>query len=1164
MSFAFPAIDPETSGRVSQMEVPFSRYMGAMYEFGQHDAVLNSLSRMKELTLADMDQDSPVLSVEELNKNWRVGDLKYDRPTKESVARILVQRKRAEMNRQFFLSQGSSKLRFAPGFAAAMIGSVSNPVDLALMFVPFVGEEKAAMKVTTTAGKMFARRLVTRETLKETFPNAPRLVEAIINGGVGQTMFEVPNVIASLQDQADYGLKEAAVNVIAGGTFAAGIHGVVRTFEIRKAARLMKIADRATRDAMARSALNSFLRDEAVDVGNLIQLDERALFEASKFDEDARRIKALREMDVEEVRKDLYDLYGWKTHPETPAAFIDYATGKVEVGPTHWSSPLNKFLDEYPDAVRAYHLVDDRIVSETYMSKMHGLTPDETTSEYFSTPRDQTFLTEREDATLEYLKEAGLSHREAMDRILEDRQMRSESNFFKDPENYIRLNEEVQKRAKILMEQQRNEYDQFGEFGRLRQQEIDRQLAEGKVMPPEKVQENLNPAEFDGTSDAVIDQQINDLKQELRVEEKASGIEAIAKRLEEMADSLKPGGKVMSDPFLIEVLGKPALRLVLRSIAAALRAGKSLADAIAEALKPHEKLENLDKVRLALERDINPPKDFTYSIQSELQKPQPFNVKPERFTPQVIMSKLTQLPKPEQVMLKMKGINEFLSQYKPTEMVDRAKFEEFVDSAMIEPEIRPMLNVAGNQAGQKGMRRMQHQLETAGFTIAPDGVVQDRPAKMTPELEKLEADYHKQQELAWVQQEHPEGVLVDDFVSQNVSVPIAFDKMEKPRTIFLAADQGVHVGSSHYEGVYGSGYDTERMRDFLKRNGFKFDDKGKLIERPKDADAGFTREADDYEKNFGKPRKNMLAWAETDIVDMPDGRRVLRIFEVQSDVRQSFEAQENTSGTGHAAWISVDGKFHDKTFPTKAEAQVFVDQKLREYQEKVQPLIDSTDEVLMKAALKLAKKEGLDGVVISDPRTAMLTQGHLGTIYEQAEKEAGYSLSPEEKTRLGWDTGYEPPSQAAGMTQAYGQKLPKILSKATGHPGEAVELGGRHFALPDEPVKKEPSTGYEEARRRVAGMFDDVEDAPPPQDGPAFDETLNELAGYTREEAQGVFKGFNEIFPGSDSPSGTFFPVEKISAERPFELFTPKQVEAPKPQLKAIEAAVDCLLRKMM
>ena len=260
------------------------------------------------------------------------------------------------------------------------------------------------------------------------------------------------------------------------------------------------------------------------------------------------------------------------------------------------------------------------------------------------------------------------------------------------------------------------------------------------------------------------------------------------------------------------------------------------------------------------------------------------------------------------------------------------------------------------------------------------------------------------------------------------------------------------------------------------------------------------------------------------------------MFEEQSDIEQSFKVDETSydegpagsSGKYTANYINESGKHSAKFFETRTEAQKFVDQKLHEFRDKVQPLIEDHKQILMKAAVKLAMREKLDGVVVSDPRTAMLTQGHLGSTdpkswyYEHgATGWSGSKTIEEVEAEYGKPPPYIPPSQAHGMEQAYGQELPRLLEKITGQKPEHVDMGQKHY-------------------------IDEAMSDNPPEYSDADQERLE----------------FDKHFHGSDNISGNFFGTKHLDPTRPFEVFTPRSAMPDVP--KAIDAAMSCLLEKMI
>lgn len=286
MSFALPEMDPNTNGSVGY-QAPIGRYLDAMYSSAQHDSVLGSLTRIAELSDAKNDSDSPQLTPEDATARFGVpgeNGLKFDQPVTESAARIMQTRKLEERERDFYLANGASALRFLPGMAAAMIGGASNPIDFGLLFVPVVGEEALAARATSTVGRILARRLITRETIQAIAPRAPRLTEAVINGMATQSLYEVAPLIAAAHDKADYNLSDSLFNIGTGGALSAIFHG---------AGHLFSATGRATQEAMAKTALNQSLRDEPIRVSDFLSLDENAIRESLKFDATQARAEAM-------------------------------------------------------------------------------------------------------------------------------------------------------------------------------------------------------------------------------------------------------------------------------------------------------------------------------------------------------------------------------------------------------------------------------------------------------------------------------------------------------------------------------------------------------------------------------------------------------------------------------------------------------------------------------------------------------------------------------------------------------------------------------------------------------------------------------------------------------------------------------------------------------
>lgn len=579
MSFSFPDIDPNTQGAIYDVPVPLSRYLDNMYDAGQHDTILHSLNRMTEMSVADADETSPVLQPEEAQKKWGVGNLKFDQPIRESVARLMNQRKRDEMDREFFIGNGSSAKRFIPGMAAAMLGAVSNPVDLATMFIPFVGEEAAAAKATTAFGKVAARRLVTREALQSAFPKASGLAESMINGMAGQALFEVPVLASAMQDQANYTVANSVFNIGAGGAFAAALHG---------AGVLYKRLSRGTKEQMARQALNQLLNDEQIKVHNYVRVDENAIWSRIKFEEDLAVAKAYQDIDQGKIAKDLFEKEGLKVNPDTPAAFIT-PDGKNEIDHSHWTAKMMKFLDDNPDAVRAYHLSDGRIVTESSMSNHLGVPEDELTSEYFILGKDG--MTSREEGIYDKYLEEGKSHDEAFQLIVADRQERALNKFMSAPDSREKFDAEYKKRIDEYVANERSKFEQEkqGRFEAEKQKEIDAQIAAGRTLPPEEVQKRIPSEKFEEAGTTDLDADIADLektvKQTVDAENKQNVFEKLSAKVDDYIKQLdKPNDKMFTGILGIEPLIAMVGKEVTKGLLIATREGLKLTGDLVKAI----------------------------------------------------------------------------------------------------------------------------------------------------------------------------------------------------------------------------------------------------------------------------------------------------------------------------------------------------------------------------------------------------------------------------------------------------------------------------------------------------------------------------------------------------------------------------------------------------
>ncbi len=205
--------------------------------------------RFSELTIEkdipDANFYQPRISADEANEKYGLGgQLKFDEPIYESAAQLMYRRKVDENDRAYLISSGSTTgSRQAASFGVGMAATLLDPINFAAMFIPVVGEARIARFAQSFGGS----------ALKE------RLIRGALTGAGGATMVEPFILLPALQEQANYDLRDSALNL----GFGAALGGMLH-------AGLGAIGDRLKRikpkdaDTLFESAMNNVLKDEPV------------------------------------------------------------------------------------------------------------------------------------------------------------------------------------------------------------------------------------------------------------------------------------------------------------------------------------------------------------------------------------------------------------------------------------------------------------------------------------------------------------------------------------------------------------------------------------------------------------------------------------------------------------------------------------------------------------------------------------------------------------------------------------------------------------------------------------------------------------------------------------------------------------------------------------
>lgn len=286
--FAFSQIEPNRYGQISRYDIPLNDWLGIKFEAGKDATAYRAISQFSE--------DNPVgggfeISAETANKTLGIpGHLEFTGPITAERASLMNLRKKRELELQAYLNAADHDAiswKGVAGFGAMMAGNISNPLDLATMFLPVVGSA-AKSRAAAQAGRgifrqALARGVVTEESLAM-MTKYPRFGAAVIDGTIGNALQEVPVFIQKQRDQADYTLADSALNIAAGGAFAGVLHLGGRGIGAIKS--MFERLSPEIKERMVAHEVDAFLKDEPAITEKIARVDETAI--AAKVESDLK------------------------------------------------------------------------------------------------------------------------------------------------------------------------------------------------------------------------------------------------------------------------------------------------------------------------------------------------------------------------------------------------------------------------------------------------------------------------------------------------------------------------------------------------------------------------------------------------------------------------------------------------------------------------------------------------------------------------------------------------------------------------------------------------------------------------------------------------------------------------------------------------------------
>ena len=169
---------------------------------------VSSIVRLSELEMnRGRIDDEPLIDRQKLNDEYGKYNLFFEEDEKQSTVDILVARKKSEIERQSIIQRGPKG--FLPGAAklvTALGASIVDPINLAMMFIPIVGQARMAA--------MVARAGLTRA----------RFAKGAVEGFVGISAVEPLVYTAATREQSDYDLVDSLIAVTFGGVLGGGLH----------------------------------------------------------------------------------------------------------------------------------------------------------------------------------------------------------------------------------------------------------------------------------------------------------------------------------------------------------------------------------------------------------------------------------------------------------------------------------------------------------------------------------------------------------------------------------------------------------------------------------------------------------------------------------------------------------------------------------------------------------------------------------------------------------------------------------------------------------------------------------------------------------------------------------------------------------------------------
>lgn len=369
MPFSFPAVERFGSTPYEGRDVPFLEWGKQRLEQSMTQTAGRRLFDLGYETLFD---NSPELSAEEANRRYGIPEVgfQFDQPVREDTARGRRERKERELlfqSNAAAATHGNFGLKAWGTLPFAIVGQLTDPLELAINAIPFVGVGSRAAGLARLAGETvtpLAERgvLTSMEAIAASGIRYPVLAGRLLEATAGNVIAEIPVAVQNFRDQADYTFEDSLSNIAIGGLFTAGTHAVGRALSATRDV-VMK-ASESTRAKAFNKGLGDIARDQDIDVGREFAMDKSVHLEQMRFDETATLREALQSPEIRDAIKfeamaaasDVYariqagDIEGAFAAARALPLVRDVLGAKLDLGNT--LETLKKAIETLPDLGR--------------------------------------------------------------------------------------------------------------------------------------------------------------------------------------------------------------------------------------------------------------------------------------------------------------------------------------------------------------------------------------------------------------------------------------------------------------------------------------------------------------------------------------------------------------------------------------------------------------------------------------------------------------------------------------------------------------------------------------------------------------------------------------------------------------------------------------------